>query len=72
MDIKSTYRLDPVHPQDRLLLGMTWNKRIFVDNMLPSGLRSAPKIFTAITGALDCVVGSCTGVPLPRRFHHLG
>ena len=56
MDIKSAYRLVPVHPQDRLLLGMRWNKRIFVDNMLPFGLRSAPKIFTAIADAFEWVI----------------
>ena len=56
MDIKSAYRLVPVHPQDRLLLGMWWNNRIFVDNMLPFGLRSAPKIFTAIADALEWVI----------------
>ena len=56
MDIKSAYRLVPVHPQDRLLLGMRWNKRIFVDNMLHFGLRSALKLFTAIADALEWVI----------------
>ena len=55
MDIKSAYCLVPVHPQDRFLLGMRWNKRIFVDNMLPFGLRSAPKIFTAVADSLEWV-----------------
>ena len=37
----------PVHPEDRLLLGMPWNRALYVDAALPFGLRSAPKIFNA-------------------------
>ena len=68
MDVKSAYRLVPVHPQDRLLLGMQWNRRIFVDNTLPFGLRSAPKIFTALADALEWVVKQ-RGVA--RVYHYL-
>ena len=56
MDIKSAYRLIPVHPQDRPLLGMCWDKRVFVDNALPFGLRSAPKIFNAVADALEWII----------------
>ena len=38
-DIKGTYRIIPVHPADRLLLGMEWQGNIFVDTRLPFGLR---------------------------------
>lgn len=38
MDIKSAYHLVPVHPQDRLLLGMQWRHRIFVNKTLLFGL----------------------------------
>ena len=31
--------------QGVLLLGMQWNGAVYVDGMLPFGLRSAPKIF---------------------------
>ena len=68
MDIKSAYRLVPVHPQDRLLLGMRWNKRIFVDNMLPFGLRSAPKIFMAIADALEWAL---TQRGVAQVYHYL-
>ena len=53
LDIKSAYRLVPVHPQDRSLLGVEWRGKIYVDGMLPFGLRSAPKIFTALADALQ-------------------
>ena len=52
IDIESAYRLIPVHPQDRPLQAMRWNGKIFVDPMLPFGLRSAPKIFNAVADAL--------------------
>ena len=53
LDIKSAYRLLPVHPDDRPLLGIRWQGRVYVDGMLPFGLRSAPKIFTAVADALE-------------------
>ena len=53
VDIKSAYRLILVHPDDRPLLGINWNGELYVDAMLPFGLRSAPKIFTAVVDALQ-------------------
>ena len=53
VDIKAAYRLVPVHPQDRYLLGIEWDGAHYADGMLPFGLRSAPKIFTAVADALE-------------------
>ena len=53
VDIQSAYRLVPVHPSDQLLLGVRWYDACYVDGMLPFGLRSAPKIFTAVADALE-------------------
>eukprot|EP00731_Ephydatia_muelleri_P012479 Em0006g1373a len=55
VDIKSAYRLLPVHPEDRLLLGMEWQGLAYIDTTLPFGLRSAPKIFTAVADMLEWV-----------------
>ena len=52
LDIKSAYRIVPVHPDDRRLLGMRWHGNLIVDTALPFGLRSAPKIFSAVADAL--------------------
>ena len=52
MDIESAYRLLPVHPQDRVLQAMKWGGQVYIDPMLPFGLRSAPKIFNAVADAL--------------------
>lgn len=45
LDIRSAYRMIPVHPDDRSLLGMRWQGTVCLDAALPFGLRSAPKIF---------------------------
>ena len=55
MDIESAYRIVPVHPSDRLLLGVQWKGGVFFDTRLPFGLRSAPKIFTAVADALQWI-----------------
>ena len=52
-DIKAAYRLIPVHPSDRVWLGMKWNNLIYVDTMLPFGLSSASKLFNAVADALE-------------------
>ena len=43
-------------PPDHPYLGMKWNYNIYVDGMLPFGLRSAPKIFNAMADALEWCV----------------
>ena len=46
---------------------MKWKDHIFVDGMLPFGLRSAPKIFNAVADALEWIVGQ-EGVELIFRY----
>lgn len=52
LDLESAYRIIPVHPHDRHLLGMQFDGKLYVDKALPFGLRSAPKIFTALADGL--------------------
>ena len=56
LDVKSAFRIVPVHPADRHLLGMEWEGQLYIDNSLPFGLRSAPKIFNAIADALEWIL----------------
>jgi hypothetical protein len=56
VDIRNAYRNIPVHPDDRWLLGMSWQGCIYIDTVLPFGLCSAPKIFNAVADALEWVV----------------
>ena len=56
VDIKRAYRNIPVHPEDRWMLGMRWEGGLFIDTVLPFGLRSASKIFTAVSDAVEWVL----------------
>ena len=51
-DLKEAYRAVPVHPSDQRLLAVTWSGSTYIDKALPFGLRSAPKIFSALTDAM--------------------
>ena len=52
IDLKNAYRIIPVHPDDRPLLGVNWKDEVFLDAALPFGLRSAPKIFSTVANTL--------------------
>ena len=56
VDIQSAYRLVPVHPDDRWLLGTIWENALYIDTALPFGLRSAPKIFNALADAVEWIL----------------
>lgn len=68
LDLKDAYRMVPVHPQDYHLLGVEWKGEVFLDRALPFGLRSAPKIFTAISDFLAWVL-HCHGIT--DQLHYL-
>jgi len=53
VDIKSAFRLIPVHPADRHLLGMQWRQQVYIDKCLPFGLHSAPKLFNIMADLLS-------------------
>ena len=55
VDVQKAYRNVPIFPADRLLLGMVWDEQLYVDTALPFGLRSAPKIFTALADAAEWI-----------------
>ena len=59
LDIKSAYRN---HPHDRPLLCTQWKDTIYLDTRLPFGLRSAPKLFTAIADTVLWIIW-LNGVP---------
>ena len=56
VDVASTYRIIPDHPEDRMLLGMSWEDKVYVDKQLPFGLSSAPVIFNAYADGVEWVV----------------
>ena len=55
-DVESAYRIIPIHPNDRYLLGMQWQGNYFVDMALPFGLHSAPSIFSSVADLVESVL----------------
>ena len=51
--IESGYQMIPVHPGDTPSLGIQWAVGTFFNTRLPFGLRSVPKIFSAIADTLQ-------------------
>ena len=43
IDVSHAYRNVPIHPDNRWLIGMQWEGKVFIDTTMPFGLRSAPK-----------------------------
>lgn len=60
LDLKSAYRMIPVHSEDQPLLGIEWQGVVYCDQALPFGLRSAPKLFTAVADGLAWAL-ACRG-----------
>lgn len=56
VEIKSAFRLLPVHPADHHLLALKWNDQIYIDMYLPFGLRSAPKLFNILADFLSWIL----------------
>ena len=51
MDVLQAHQNIPVAPEDKHLMRLQWNGQIYVDQVLPFGLRSALIIFSAIVDA---------------------
>jgi hypothetical protein len=52
-DLKRAYRQIPIDPGDMHLMGYRWKNHIFVDRVLPMGLRSAALICQRVTNAVN-------------------
>ena len=65
MDVEEAYRIIPIHPDDRHLLGIYWDGQVYMYAALPFGLRSAPLIFTALADGLQWVLQQPGHLSLP-------
>ena len=68
LDLEKAYRNVPVHPQDQHLLAISWEGDTYVDGALPFGLRSAPKIFSAVADMVSWAL-HCAGIQ--HQIHYL-
>ena len=55
-DIKSAYRIVPIHPSDQKLLGFKWRGNYYFDKCLPMGCSSSCKIFETFSTALEWII----------------
>ena len=55
-DLKSAFRLMPIHPDNWNLLGIYWKSHYHVDLYLPFGLRPSPFLFNQISEALKWIL----------------
>ena len=55
-DIKSAFRIVPVHPSNYHLLGFTWRDKYYYDRCLPMGCSSSCYIFEAFSTALEWAI----------------
>ena len=62
-DVKSAFRIIPVHPDDRHLLGFRWQGLLYFDNCLPMGCSSSCRIFETFSTSLEWIIS--------QRLHHV-
>lgn len=52
-DIESAFRIIPIHPSQRHLLGFKWKNQFYYDKCLPMGLAESCRIFEAFSTAIE-------------------
>lgn len=63
-DIKGAFRIIPVRPADRLLLGMEVDGKFYFDKCLAMGCRSSCKIFESFSRALQWICQNKLGIKI--------
>ena len=52
-DVKSAFRIIPIHPADYPSLGIRWNNMYYFDRALAMGLSSSCAVFESFSTALE-------------------
>ena len=69
VDVRNAFRLCPVQPSQKFLLGIYWENQYNYDRVLPFGLRSAPFIFNKFADSRQWILqNTCK---LQRILHYL-
>ena len=75
-DIKSIFRIIPIHPADYFLLGMKWDHMYYFDRGRAMGLRSSCPIFEAFSTSLKWIsihlLRACSVLHILLLCNHLG
>jgi hypothetical protein len=62
-DIKSTFRIIPIHPADYLLLGIMWQGKYYYDRAMPMGCATSCRTFEIFSTALEWVAKTRCNIP---------
>jgi len=62
-DVRSAFRIIPVHPSDYPLLGLQWKGQWYYDRCLPMGCSSSCKIFESLSTAMEWIARTKLGIP---------
>jgi hypothetical protein len=67
-DLKEAFRMIPVAPADRWLLGFLWQGLYYHENCLPFGLRTAPFLFNLVAEAFHWILTTHLGWHLLAHY----
>lgn len=62
-DVRSAFRIVPVHPADYPLLGFQWKEKWYYDRTLPMGCSSSCQIFEELSTAMEWVARNKLQIP---------
>lgn len=62
-DVRSAFRIIPVHPKDYYLLGMHWKGQYYIDRCLPMGLASSCRTFEMLSTGMEWVARNKLNIP---------
>jgi hypothetical protein len=68
MDVKSAYRLLPIHPTDWHLFGCVIENLLFIDTYMPFGGRSSGYIWERYAQAMQWILQHKYGIPPTSRW----
>jgi len=62
-DVRSAFRIIPLHPSDYPLLGLQWRVQWYYDRCLPMGCSSSSKTFESLSTAMEWIARNKLGIP---------
>ena len=61
-DVRSAFRIIPLHPDEYHLFGIHWNGKYYYDLALPIGCATSCKIFESFSTALEWIGRQILGI----------
>ena len=68
VDIRAAFKLIPVRPDQRRLLGFRWNGQYFYQTAISFGSRSSPRIFNDFADCLEALFQKRAGRAVVRKY----